>query len=242
MAIGIDSSSFQYQGGAQTGAVSAGAPQPRATSGSATTSAAMLAGAGLINSIGASYAQRASGYLQQAGYAIQANENMRMANLRADKEVEYAEIQSERKRKQVELESINFKIQANSLLRSLQKANAATRARAFANGVSASSGSALNMQNTNVRNVYRDVQVVELNALASRVFGFEDATNILKAGYDQAFYTRESALSSTRAALQGGGFAAQTGGLLANQTLVEGGLKFAQTFPTTAVRTKLFGE
>lgn len=221
------------------------APQPSNTpqpSSSAVTSSAAFATAGFISSVGSAYAQRASGYLQQAGYAIQATENMRMANLRADKEVEYAEIQASRKQQQVELESINYKIQANSLLRSLQKANATTRARAYANGVSASSGSAMAMQNTNVRNVYRDVQVVELNALTSRVFGLEDATNILKAGYDQAFYTRESALSSTSAALKGGGYAAQTSGLLANQTLLEGGIKFAQTFPTTGVRNKLFGE
>lgn len=223
-----------------TGASSASAPQP--ASGSAVASSAMLAGAGLVSAIGSSYAQRASGYLQQAGYAIQATENMRMANLRADKEIEYAEIQAQRKQKQIEMESINFKIQGNSLLRSLAKANATTRARAYANGMVAGSGSAMSMQNENVRSVHRDIQVVQLNALMSRVFGMEDATNILKAGYDQAFYTRESALSSTRAALQGGGYAQQTSGLLANQTLLEGGVKFAQTFPTTAVRTKLFGE
>lgn len=208
------------------------------SAGGATTSAGLLAVSGLINAYGASQAAKASGYLQQASYAIQATENMRLAGIRADKEIEYAEIQAARKQKQVEMESLNFKIQANSLLRSLNKANATTRARAYANGISASSGSAMAMQNENVRNVYRDVQVTELNALASRVFGFEDATNILRAGYDQAYYNREAAIGGTNVALKGGGFAAQTGGLLANQYLIEGATRFAQTFPSDYFKQK----
>jgi hypothetical protein len=224
----------------ESGSTSASAPQPAGqTSGQLTASSAMLAGAGLISSIGAGYSYKAQGYMQQASYAIQATENMRMASLRADKDVEYANIAYERKQKQIELESLNFKIQGNTLLRSLNKANAATRARAYANGMSGSSGSALSMANANVRNTHRDLAVIELNALASRVFGMEDATNILRSGYDQAYYTRESAIGSTRSALAGGGFAAQTGGLMAGASLVQGAMKFAETVPAGYVGQKI---
>jgi hypothetical protein len=42
---------------------------------------------GLFTGIASSYAQKAQGYLQQAGYAAQAQSNLYLAGLRADKEI-----------------------------------------------------------------------------------------------------------------------------------------------------------
>jgi hypothetical protein len=190
-----------------------------------------LALAGLVSSIGAGYAAQAQGYMQQAGYAVQAQENLRMAGLRADKEVEYAELQAGRKQFQTQLEQLNYKVQANNLLSDLRKTNAAARARAAANGVAYGGGSAMAVQQQNVAGTFRDVGMVEFSALVSRVFGMEDATNILKAGYDSAFYEREAALANARSLQKSGQIAAAQGGLLAGAKLVEGGIEFAKTFP-----------
>lgn len=186
---------------------------------------------GLFTGIASSYAQKAQGFLQQAGYAAQAQSNLYLAGLRADKEIEYADIQFRRKQFQTQFEQINYKIAANNLLQNLRQTNAAVRARAAANGVAVGSGSAMAVQTQNVLDTYRDVGIIDLSALAARVFGMEDATNILKAGYDSAFYEREAAISNAKSALRGGAAAAQTGGLLANLALAETGAKFATTFP-----------
>lgn len=208
------------------------APQP-AASGASLLGAGAMAGAGLFASIGSAYAAQAQGSLQQASYAMQANENMRMAGLRADKAVEYAVLQSERRAFQTQFEVMNYKVQGNTLLRSLSKANAAARARAYANGVSGGSGTAMNIQEANVANTYRDVGLTDLSAMVARVFGMEDATNILKAGFDNAFYDREASISNARSLQQTGQYASQTGGLMATAQLFEGGLSFAKTFPTS---------
>lgn len=204
-----------------------------ATPGTITSAATSLTG--LFTGMASAYAQRAQGFMQQAGYAAQATENLRLAGLRADKEIEYADIQFRRKQFQTQMDQINYKIAANSLLADLRKANAAARARAAANGVAFGEGSAMAVQTQNVMDTYRDVGLVDLSALAARVFGLEDATNILKAGYDSAFYEREAALANTRALLKGGEYAARSGGLLAGVTMAETGLGFAKTFPFQGV-------
>jgi len=196
----------------------------------------MTSAAGLFGSIGSAYASKAQGYLQQAGYAIQAQQNLRLAGLRADKEIEYADIAFKRKQFQTQMEQLNYKIQANSLLDNLRKTNAAVRARAAANGVDMGGGSAMAVQTQNVLDTYRDVGIINLSALAAKVFGMEDATNILKAGYDSAFYEREAAISNAKSLLQGGAAAASQGGLLGNISMIEAGVKFARTFPFDAIK------
>ena len=204
-----------------------------ATLGAFTTGASSVTG--LFTGIASGYAQKAAGFLQQAGYAAQASSNLYLAGLRADKEIEYADIQFRRKQFQTQMDQINYKIAANSLLQDLRKTNAAVRARAAANGVVIGEGSAMGVQTQNVMDTYRDVGLVDLSALAARVFGMEDATNILKAGYDSAFYEREAAISNAKALLQGGSAAARQGGLLGNISMIEAGTKFARTFPFDAI-------
>ena len=93
------------------------------------------------------------------------------------------------------------------------------------------------VQRQNVLDTYRDVGVVSLSALAARVFGLEDATQILRAGYDNAFYEREAALRGADTARQAGSAAAQRGGLLATAKLTEGLVDFANTFPSAPSTT-----
>jgi hypothetical protein len=200
-----------------------------------TFSTAATSVAGLFSGVASSYAQKAQGFMQQAGYASQAQANLYLAGLRADKEIEYADIQFRRKMFQTQMDQINYKIAANSLLSDLRKTNAAVRARAAANGVAIGEGSALAVQTQNVLDTYRDVGIVDLSALAARIFGMEDSMNILKAGYDSAFYEREAAITNAKALLQGGGYAAKSGGLMSGVQLVQSGIKFAQTFPFQGV-------
>lgn len=201
------------------------------------TAAQSTSAAGLFSSIGAAYASKAEGYLQQAGYAMQARQNLELAGLRADKEIEYADLQFKRKQFQTELEQINYKIQANSLLDNLRRTNAAVRARAAANGMDIGGGTAMAVQTQNVMDIYRDVSFVNLSALTARVFGMEDATQILRAGYDSAFYEREAAIRGAETSAQAGSAAARRGGLLAGAQLLEGGIQFAKTFPMTPSTT-----
>ena len=218
-------------------ASAASSPAPIITGGSSffgpSVGAGVTAAAGLFSSIGSAYASQAQGYLQQAGYAVQAQENLRLSGLRADKSVEYAQIQFDRRQFQTEIEQINYQVQANSLLNNLRTTNATARARAAASGLNPGGGSALAIQERNVKATYQNVGITELSALVARVFGMEDATNILRAGYDNAFYTREAAISSTQSLLSAGGYATQTGGLLATAKLTEGAIQFARTVPTS---------
>jgi hypothetical protein len=198
-----------------------------------TTGAASLSG--LFAGAASGYAQQASGFMQQAGYAIQAQENLRLAGLRADKEVEYADIQFRRKQFQTQMEGINYRVATNRLLSDLRKANASARARAAANSVVIGEGSAMGVQTANVMDTYRDIGLLDLSALAARLFGLEDATNILKAGYDSAFYEREAAISNARAMTTAGATAARQGGLLGGIQMAQSGIKFLQTFPFEAL-------
>ena len=203
---------------------------------SAATGSAIGAGlgaaAGLFGSIASAYSQQAQGYMQQAGYAAQANANLQLSGLRADKQIEYANLSFDRRQFQTRIDQLNYKVQANSLLDNLRRSNASVRARAAAAGLNPAGGSAAAIQRENVRQTYQDVGMVELSALVARVFGMEDATNILRAGYDNAFYAREEALVGANQALRAGGFAEQTGSLLAGATLASGAYEFARTVPT----------
>jgi hypothetical protein len=187
----------------------------------------------LFGSIGSAYAQQAQGFLQQAGYAAQAQANLRLTGLRADKEIEYAELAFSRRQYQTQFEQLNYKVQANSLLDNMRRANASVRARAGAAGLDPGGGAARAIQEQNVQQTYRDVGMIDLSALVARVFGMEDATNILRAGYDNAYYARESALVNTDAMLRAGGYAKSSGSLLAGATLVSGATQFAMNVPTS---------
>lgn len=192
--------------------------------------------AGLFGTIASSYAAKAQGDLQLAGYAAQAVEDLRLAGLRADKAWEYSVIQANRKMFENQFTQINYQLDALSRMRELEARNASLRARASANNVRYSEGSAMTGQTQNVKNTMFDVGMIDLSALAARVFGIEDATNILKAGADTAFYERESAIANARAGLTAGGYQSRSAGLMSGVKLTEGAIKFAETFPFQGIK------
>ena len=205
-----------------------------------------MAGATAIAGFAASYAAskqaEAQGYYQNAANLAQAQENLRMAGLRADKEVEYAEIAAARRRQQVEFDAINYKIQTNYILRQSAKANASARARAAANGIAYGEGSAAGIQEQNILQAYKDVSINDLSALVSRVFGLEDATQILRAGYDSAYFGREAAISSKRTAQQAAKYVVGGASLIADAKLFQGGIQFLQSFPFEGTKSLLSGQ
>ena len=194
-------------------------------------SMALGSAAGLVAGIGAAYSQQAAGFYQQAGYAIQAQENLRMAGLRADKTVEYGEAAFQRNLKKIEYETLNYKIQANTLMKDLRRVNASALARGYASGVVATQGSIEGIRGVNIREVYQDVGLSDLNALTARILGLEDATAMLKASYDSAFYEREAAIVNASTLERTGKIAIKTGGLLAGVELGKAATGFATTYP-----------
>jgi hypothetical protein len=186
---------------------------------------------GLVAGIGAAYSQQAAGYYQQAGSAVQAQEALRMAGLRADKAVEYGEAAFKRNLLKIEYDTLNYKIQANTLIKGLRQANAAALARGYASGVVATQGSIGGVRGTNVREVYQDVGITDLNAMTARILGLEDATSLLKQSYDMAFYEREAAIANASTLRKAGGIARETGGLLAGAELMKATTGFAMNYP-----------
>jgi hypothetical protein len=207
------------------------APEAAASGFTPTQAMGMAAASGLIAGIGAAYSQQAAGYYQQAGSAVQAQEALRMAGLRADKAVEYGEAAFKRNLLKIEYDTLNYKIQANTLIKGLRQANAAALARGYASGVVATQGSIGGVRGANVREVYQDVGITDLNAMTARILGLEDATAMLKQSYDMAFYEREAAIANANTLRKAGGIARETGGLLAGAELMKATTGFAMNYP-----------
>lgn len=205
----------------------------------AATSMAMGSLSGFISGIGAAYSQQAAGYYQQAGYAVQAQENLRLAGLRADKAAEYGEAAFKRNLMKIEYETLNYKIQANTLIKDLRRANASALARGYASGVVATQGSIGGIRGVNVREAYQDVGISDLNALTARILGLEDATTMLQSSYDMAFYEREAAIANASTLRRTGQIATKTAGLLAGAELGKAATGFATTYPASGIN--LFG-
>jgi hypothetical protein len=188
------------------------------------------AAAGLLTSIGSSMATEAAGINQQTGYMLNAINTLAIANVRADQEERYSAIQAGRTLQRAQMESLNYKMAGNALIRNLEKTNAAARARAAANGVAYNEGSAAFVQDANTRNTFKDVGVTDYNALMARVLGFEDATAMMTNGEIQAELTRTSARMQAQQYNVAADSSVRTAGLLANAKLTEGITDFAKTF------------
>ena len=174
-------------------------------------------------------AQQAAGYYQQAMYEVQAIDTLRLAQIRTDQDQKYASIQAGRKLKQAEMQALNYTIAGNTLLRGMERANAAVRARAAANGIVAGEGSAASVQAANVGATYRDVGVTNLNALTARILGYEDASAMVLAAKEQADLTMNAVETQAKQMRLAGEFAAKSGGMLSGISFGEGVLRFAQT-------------
>jgi hypothetical protein len=198
-----------------------------------TPASGMLAAAGMIGAYGAAQAQKAAAIQQQTSFLLQARDNLTVAEVRAEMSNQYAQIQAGRTLKKAELESQNYKIAGNVLLKNLRAANANMRARAAAAGVSFAEGSVAAVQRENVRNVMMDVDVMELNSLTAQVLGFEDAAAMIQSTDYQNFLNVFAAQRQAGQYEQAGAAARKQGGLLAGQTLVKGATDVAQTFLST---------
>lgn len=173
--------------------------------------------------------QKATAYYQQGLYEVQAIDTLRLAQIRTDQDQKYAAIQAGRKLLQAEQTARNYQIQGNTLLRTMERANAAARARAAASGVAYNEGSAAGVQRANVAATYRDVGVSDLNALTARIMGFEDAGAMMLAAKEQAELTMTAAETQAKQLQLAGDFAVRSGGLLSGATLTQGVMDFAKT-------------
>lgn len=183
----------------------------------------------LASAITSAGAQKTAAIYQQGLYEVQALDTLRLAQIRTDQDQKYASIQAGRKLLSAERQALNYTIQGNSLLRGMERTNAAVRARAAANGIVYNEGSAAAVQTANVGAIYRDVGMSDLNALTARILGFEDAGAMILAAKEQADLTMGAAEAQANQLRLAGQFAVDSGGLLSGATLLQGGLNFAQT-------------
>jgi hypothetical protein len=190
----------------------------------------MLAAAGFINSYASGQAAKAAAIQQQTGYLLQARNNLAIADVRADYNEQYAAIQAGRTLKKAEIEATNYKMAGNQILRNLRQTNAAARARAAARGVALGSGSIEAVQTENTRAAMTDVAVADFNALAARVFGFEDASAMMETTQIQNIMDKYAARTGAQQMEMAGTAGVRQAGLLSNARLVEGGINFARTF------------
>lgn len=183
----------------------------------------------LASAVTAAGAQKTAAIYQQGLYEVQALDTLRLAQIRTDQDQKYATIQAGRKLLSAERQALGYTIQGNTLLRGLERTNAAVRARAAANGIVYNEGSAAGIQAANVGAVYRDVGMSDLNALTARILGYEDAGAMILASKEQADLTMNAAETQASQMRLAGKFAVESGGLLSNATLLQGGMNFAQT-------------
>jgi hypothetical protein len=181
--------------------------------------------AGLISAYGEAEAQKAAAINQQTSYLLQARDTLAVSQVRADMSEQYAAIQAGRTLKKAELEAQNYTIAGNTLLKNMRATNAAVRARAAASGVVLGEGSVQAVQRENVAGTMRDVGIADLNALTARVLGFEDASAMMESTDIQNMLNLYTARSQAGQLTSAGENARKTGGLLANATLIRGGIE-----------------
>lgn len=196
----------------------------------AITPGMLTAGAGLITAYGASQARQAEAISQQTSFLLQARNTLEVANVRADLDAEYGAIQAGRLLQKAKTEEMNWKIAGNTLLRRERESNAAVRARAAANGIDYGGGSALAIQQQNTRATMMDVGVADLNALAARVLGFEDASAMLESTAVQNILNKYSATAQAGQYQQAAAASKRTGGLMSAYTLGSAAVNFGTTY------------
>lgn len=182
---------------------------------------------GVLESFASSEYQRAQGIQQQTAYLLQARDSLAIAEVRADLDQTYAEVQAGRMLQKAETDARNWQIAGNTLLRNMRQTNAAIRARAAASGVALGSGSIEDVQRENVAATMRDVSVADLNALSARVLGFEDVSALLQSTELQNTLNLFQAQRQAGQLQGAAGAARKAGGMLANITLLRGATTFA---------------
>lgn len=186
--------------------------------------------AGLLNAYSSTQASKTAAILQQTSYLLQARNSLAIAEIRGDYDEQYATIQAGRVLKKAEIEATNYKMAGNQILRNVRTTNSAARARAAANGVQLGSGSIEAVQRENTAAGLRDVAVSDLNALAAKVFGFEDASSMIESSQIQNIMNRYAAATNSQQMEMAGTAGIKQAGLLSNAKLFDAGISFAKTF------------
>jgi hypothetical protein len=184
---------------------------------------------GFLASYGQAQAQIAAGIQQQTGFLLQARNTLAVAEVNSKFAQQYANIQAGRTLKRAEIDALNYQIAGNTLLKNMRATNAAVRARAAASGVAFGEGSAAAVQQRNVDYTMFDVGITDLSALTARVMGFEDATAMIQSTELQNTLNMFSAKQQTGQFNQAASAARSTGGLMATQTLLKGGMELYKT-------------
>ena len=190
----------------------------------------MMAGGGLLNAYASGQAGKAAAIWQQTSYLLQSRNALAIAEIRGDYDEQYAMIQAGRTLKKAEIEATNYKMAGNQILKNVRNTNSAARARAAANGVQLGSGSIEAVQRENTAAGLRDVAVSDLNALAAKVFGFEDASAMIESSQIQNIMNKYAAATNSQQMEMAGSAAVKQAGLLSNAKLFEAGVSFAKTF------------
>ena len=188
------------------------------------------AAAGLITAYGQSQAQQAAAINQQTSFMVQARDSLVVAGVRADMSEQYSTIQAGRTLKKAEADAQNYQIAGNVLLKNMRATNASMRARAAASGIAFGEGSAAAVQTENTKNTMRDVAVSDMNALAARVYGFEDASAMIQSTEYQNFLNNYTAQRQAGQYEMAGDSARSHGNLLSNYTLASGAVNFGKTY------------
>ncbi len=189
-----------------------------------------MAGGGLLNAYASGQAGKAAAIWQQTSYLLQSRNALAIAEIRGDYDEQYAMIQAGRTLKKAEIEATNYKMAGNQILKNVRNTNSAARARAAANGVQLGSGSIEAVQRENTAAGLRDVAVADLNALAAKVFGFEDASAMIESSQIQNIMNKYAAATNSQQMEMAGSAAVKQAGLLSNAKLFEAGVSFAKTF------------
>jgi hypothetical protein len=204
----------------------------------AITPGMLTAGTSLITAYGASQAKLAESINQQTSYLLQARNALEVANVRADLDAEYSAIQAGRILQKAKTEELNWKMAGNTLLRKERETNAAVRARAAANGIDYGGGSALAIQQQNTQATLLDVGITDLNALAARVLGFEDASAMLESTEIQNILNKYAASAQAGQYQQAAAATRRTGGLMSSFTLGSAAVNFGTAvYGETAPKT-----
>lgn len=189
----------------------------------------MYGAAGLISAYGQAEAMKAQGIYNQTAFLLQARDTLAIANVRAEMDTQYAQIQAGRTLKKAEIEAQNYTIAGNTLLKNMRATNAAIRARAAASGVSYGEGSAAAVQRENVAATMRDVGITDLNALTARVMGFEDASAMMQSTELQNIMNRYAAERQAGQYQMAGAAGRRISGLMAGATIATGAIQAGKT-------------
>ena len=185
---------------------------------------------GLVGSIGEAYAQKAQAIQTQTANLLQANDTLFIQQVQAQQSDLYNMVQVGRKLEASKREALGYQLMGNNIARDMRKANASARARAAASGVAFGEGSAAAVQQENINQAMMDIGVADMNALSALVFGFEDVTAMMESTKTQNMLNEYAAERQATQYRMAGSAARSTGGLLAGQTLLKGGIEFAKTY------------